>query len=149
MTEYIDINMMAEKLFGILRDARDDFKDGSEDDAIIDEYYDDETLHVLSLQQSLRWNDDMQRYLHMDNRHIDGNFKNIDYDYPCFRTGEIKYDDNLVNDMIKRLDDACNDEQSRADRIFLVEWFFETFGTYGITYNFQSRMSDTLYASYH
>lgn len=34
------------------------------------------------------------------------------------------------------------------DRDFLVDWFFETFGTWGISYNFQSNISEFLYMEF-
>lgn len=142
--EYIDIDYMIESVLSILKDTRDDFKD-DENTEYLDTNFSDDYLEEMALEQALEWNDDMNKYLHMKDHRIYANFNNVDYDYPYFRTGEFGYDDDLVNDMIKRLDDNCQDEQTQADRRWLVDWFWETFGTYGFTYNFQSTMSDSLY----
>lgn len=39
-------------------------------------------------------------------------------------------------------------KQANEDRDFLVDWFFETFGTFGISYNFQSDISEALYVEF-
>lgn len=142
--EYISIGYMLERTLAILKDARDDFKDDG-NAVFLDTNFSDEYLEEMAFEQSVRWNDNMNRYLHKKDHSIYGNFKNVDYDYPHFRTGEFKYDDDMVNGMIKRLDDNCQDKQTQADRRWLVDWFWETFGTYGYTYNFQDTMSNSLY----
>ena len=35
-------------------------------------------------------------------------------------------------------------EQSTKDRKWVVEWYFQTFGTFGIKYNFQDEISEFL-----
>ena len=57
-------------------------------------------------------------------------------------------DTPLVNAMIARLDAGEDSEQANEDRDFLVDWFFETFGTWGISYNFQSNISEFLYMEF-
>lgn len=57
----------------------------------------------------------------------------------------VEYDFDMVNDMIARLNNQDMSEQSVKDRDFLVDWFFETFGTFGISYNFTNEISDTCY----
>lgn len=142
--DYINVDKMADSVFEILKNARDDFKDG-EIDGFLDDNYDDDYLHERALEQAIEWNDDMKKYLHMKDHRILGNFNNIEYDYPHHINGEYEYDTPLVNDLIKRLDEGKDDEQTNEDRDWLVDWFFDTFGTYGIKYNFQSEMSDNIY----
>lgn len=146
--EYIDIKKMAKEVFEILKETRDDFKDG-EYDGFLDDNYSDDELEECAQRQAVKWNDDMNKYLHMKDHSIWGNFNNVDYNYPRFRTGETKYDTDLVNGMIKRLDEGCQDEQTQADRKWLVDWFWDTFGTWGFTYNFQCEMSENIYAYEH
>jgi hypothetical protein len=50
--------------------------------------------------------------------------------------------------MIARLDAGEDSKQANEDRDFLVDWFFETFGTHGISYNFQSDISEYLYIEF-
>lgn len=142
--EYIDIDNMCGEVLNILKEARDGFKDGKCDD-FLDGEYSDEALEERALWQAVKWNDNMNKYLHTKDHRIFGNFNNVDYDYPHFRTGEFKYDNDMVNDMIKRLDDNWQDEQTQTDRKWLVDWFFDTFGTYNFKYNFQSEMSEAMY----
>ncbi len=50
--------------------------------------------------------------------------------------------------MIARLDDNEDSKLANEDRNFLVDWLFETFGTWGISYNFQNEISETLYVEF-
>ena len=83
----------------------------------------------------------MERYLHKKDHAIPGNFNDIDYDYPHHINGEFEYDDDLVRDLIKRLDERDMSERTKSDRLWLNDWFFDTFGTFGIRYNFKETMS--------
>lgn len=134
--DYINVDKMAASVFEILKDARDNFKDG-DIDGFLDDNYNDDYLHERALEQAIEWNDDVKKYLHMKDHRILGNLNNIEYDFPH------------LNDLLKRLDEGKDDEQTNEVRDWLVDWFFDTFGTYGITYNFQSEMSDNIYEYEH
>ncbi|MBD5381910.1 hypothetical protein [Clavibacter sp.] len=81
-------------------------------------------------------NKSMKKYLHMSDTHIAGNFKNIRYDYK----GDFA-------DMVKRLDEGAQDEQTNADRDFLLSWFWDAFGTFGISYNFATELDESIYVA--
>ena len=87
----------------------------------------------------------MCSYLHKKDTRIYGNFNNVNYDYNKFRNGKVAWNDNLLKGLVERLDNNAQDEQTKKDRHWLVDWFFETFGTFGIRYNFDSEMSDAIY----
>ena len=36
-------------------------------------------------------------------------------------------------------------KQADEDRMYLMDWFFDAFGTFGIKYNFQGFLSDIAY----
>jgi hypothetical protein len=96
----------------------------------------------------LSFNSDMGKYLNSSEHHISGNFNNIDYDYPDFLEGDgPHYNKKLVDDMVNRLNNNDDSELSRKDRDFLVDWFFETFGTFGITYKFNDYLGEIIYAN--
>lgn len=109
------------------------------------EQYSDDLLNERASDMAYEFNRNMGEYLNASDHKIYGNFNNIDYDYPAFRTGNVEYDFDIVNDMIARLNNQDMSEQSVKDRDFLVDWFFETFGTFGISYNFTNEISDTCY----
>lgn len=144
MKEYIDIDDMTETILNIYKDARNDFKDGVVDH-ILDMEYNDDYLLELAEFKAMSLNEDMNTYLHMKNHHMNGNFCNLELDYPKHRTGEYGYNDEMFNDLVKRLDNECQDEQTCEDRKWLGDWIFEAFGTFGLKYNFQSEMSDKIY----
>ena len=145
--EYINVDKMADCIYKILKNARNEMIDEKNKEFIFKEYS-DERLYRLAQEMTYQFNSDMNKYLHMKDHKICGNFNNIDYDYPLYITGEVKYDHEMVNAMIKRLDDEEDSQRANDDRDFLVDWFFETFGTFGISYNFQSDMSEALYVEF-
>lgn len=145
--KYINIDNMATRLCQILKDARESMVDDENKDFIM-ENFSDEYLEDYSNVMAWQFNSDMKKYLHNPDHRICGNFNNIDYDYPYHIYGEVTYDTPLVNAMIARLDAGEDSEQANEDRDFLVDWFFETFGTWGISYNFQSNISEFLYMEF-
>lgn len=143
---YINIERMTDELFGILKDARDSLTyENDGEHGFIMEQYSDDLLNERASDMAYEFNRDMGEYLNASDHKIYGNFNNIDYDYPAFRTGNVEYDFDMVKDMIARLNNQDMSEQSVKDRDFLVDWFFETFGTFGISYNFTNEISDTCY----
>ena len=131
--KYINIDNMATRLCQILKDARESMVDDENKDFIM-ENFSDEYLEDYSNVMAWKFNSDMKKYLHNPDHRICGNFNNIDYDYPYHIYGEVTYDTPLVNAMVARLDAGEDSEQANEDRDFLVDWFFETFGTWGISY---------------
>ena len=88
-------------------------------------------------------NADMRKYLHMNDHRIAGNFNNIETDYSkhLFEVSGGKYgkDDQAdFAEMVQRLDNNEQSERAEYDRAALASWFWDTFGTFGITYNYQN-----------
>ena len=82
-----------------------------------------------------------------------GNFANIENDYPAHITGTYwisEYDGDDYRDffpqMVARLDSAEDNKQANEDRAYLMDWFFDAFGTYGIKYNFRNDLAEIEYA---
>lgn len=144
MNEYINVSAMQEKLLKILSDTLEQFKD-EENSSFLDEEFNDDYLDDKAFFIADDINSDMNKYLHMKDHKIYGNFNNIDYDYNNFINGEVEYNKPLLEDLIKRLDDNDQSAQTIRDRNFINEWFFDTFGTYGISYNFGDEISEALY----
>ena len=138
--DYIDVDAMHDTLFEIFKEERDSYGDDSYRELLNSEFNDDR-LSEEAIELAFQINTDMERYLHNKEHAILGNFNNIDYDYPKHINGEFEYDDDLVKDLIKRLDNRDMSEQTKSDRLWLNEWFFDTFGTFGIRYNFKETMS--------
>ena len=91
-----------------------------------------------------RLNEDMNKYLHMNNHRIEGNFNNVYNDYIYI---EERGDYKDFADMIRRLDEGLTDEKTNEDRDWLTAWFWSTFGTFGIRYNFETELSEALYCA--
>lgn len=81
-----------------------------------------------------------------------GNFADIENDYPAHITGtrwpsEYAGDDyfRLFPQMVARLDAAEDSKQADEDRAYLMDWYFDAFGTYNIKYNFSNWLSEIVY----
>ena len=151
MYKYIDTDDMFDTLKNILVGERDTF---CEDEDMHGWYYDDDEIDEYVGMLVDEFNRDMKKYLHADSHKIDGNFNNLDYDYNyhkcavvngCYDTDKIGGHDYDLADCIKRLDNGEDTEDARTDRKALTDWFFETFGTWGICYNFREHLSSDYY----
>ena len=143
--EYIDLEYMKSELISIYKAARDKFCESETEKAELQNYFDDEYIEMMSETMVDKINENVNNYLHLKNHHMSGNFNNIDLAYSVHITGKIQHNRHLVDEMTERLDKNDKSEQTKQDRHWLVDWFFETCGTVGIVYNFQSYMSDYLY----
>ena len=84
---------------------------------------------------------DMERYLHMEDHHIEGNFNNIKYDY------EREFEGKKLSDIVEKFDKDIEDEDTEEFKNWVSDnWFFETFGTFGIGYNFSNELSNFTYS---
>lgn len=136
---YVNLNRLTEDLTQIYKDVRDDFASGKDCDFILDEY-DDDWIDEYAFEVAVELNNDMKRYLNETDHGICGNFNNIDYDYP-----QQSIATTSVQAMIDRLNDGDVSRQAEEDRDWLLDWFWKTFGSFAIEYNFKSFLSDAIY----
>lgn len=151
VADYISVRNFAKAIETLYRECLEDYEN-SED---IEEYLADfEGFNVQSLAWdfTMKANRDMKKYLHMQNHRMEGNFANIEDDYPAHITGtrwssEYAGDDyfRLFPQMVARLDSAEDSERAKEDRAYLEDWFFDAFGTYNIKYNFSNWLSEIVY----
>jgi hypothetical protein len=141
---YICLDEMAEQIFDLLKEERESWRDETTS-AILDTDFSDENIEERALCMAIELNADMKKYLHFDDHKIYGNFNDVEYDYIKFRTGEYSYNTKMFSEMIKRLDDGEESKQANEDREFLTEWFFDTFGTRAISYNFGEEINEAIY----
>lgn len=140
--QYVDLEQIKKDLKEVFENALSVYSDNERE--IITNCIDIEEYIEF---QAFEINDNMCKYLHLNDHSIMGNFNNIDYDYP-YDNGfsEIRvHDFECVRQMVKRLDENQQDERTKADRIYLCEWFWETFGTNGLEYNLKNEFSEMLY----
>lgn len=90
----------------------------------------------------------MKKYVHRKDTSMCGNFCNIREDWeitPEFIGSEVK-PWGKFDDVIKSIDDeTISDEDLKKFQTWAFDWFFRAFGTYGLTYNFGSFISDLEY----
>ena len=141
---FLNFDRLYDELLQLYKDARDGWLDDNNRDFLLDEASDD-CLEEMAWERATEFDRDMGKYLNMKDHKIWGNFNNIDYDYPHHINGVVEYDTPLVNAMIARLNAGEQSEQADADRDWLVDWFWETFGSWGLKYNFDSWIADLLY----
>lgn len=130
---YVNVDSIVENLANIYKECRDAYIGDSCYTMLMSEY-DDETIEELAYETTMQINADMKTYLNSKDRHIVGNFNNISSDYP-----------KDFKDMVNRLNNGDNSKESDEDREFLTDWFWDTFGTYGLKYNFASDLAEKVY----
>lgn len=151
MYKYLDTDELRKNLVSMLQEERDKYC--SDDDDMYGWYYDDDRIeeYVDILVES--FNRDMKKYLHGEHS-ISGNFNNIDYDYNKhlyevsngkYGKDEIGYNCEGVKEMTARLDNGEDSELAEFERKALLSWFWETFGSWGILYNFREHISNDYY----
>lgn len=145
MKDFLNYESMYECIKAIYEEAIDNPLDWEE--------YIEEFAH----ENASRFVDDMRKYVHQDDTSITGNFNDIqgDWDYTKESFWVVKNDsDKAVEikpfgsfaDMVKGMhEDALTDEQVEIVQTWCEGWFFETFGTFGLKYNFQSFISELEY----
>ena len=141
---YLNFDRLYGELLKLYTAARNRWLDDNNIEFLMEQFSDD-YLDELAWTTACEFDEDMGKYLNMADHKIYGNINNIDYDYPYHINGKVEYDRSLVNAMITRLNAGEQSEQADADRDFLVDWFWSTFGSWGLRYNFESQMSDALY----
>lgn len=151
VADYIDVFGFAKTIEALYRECLEDC-DNQED---IEEYIADlygKNIQSLARDFALETNRDMKKYLHMNNHSMPGNFADIENDYPAHITGtrwpsEYAGDDyfRLFPQMVARLDAAEDSKQADEDRAYLMDWYFDAFGTYNIKYNFSNWLSEIVY----
>ena len=141
---FLNFDRLFNELLELYKDARDEWLDDDNHDFLMNEVSDD-FLEEMAWERAVEFDRDMGKYLNMKDHKIWGNINNIDYDYPYHINGVVEYDTPLVNAMIARLNTGEQSEQADADRDWLVNWFWDTFGSWGLQYNFNEWVSELLY----
>lgn len=141
MIYYINYQSLKDEVEKLINEILDDFTEKEKE--IIHEYIDIEQ-YIESIVFDI--NESMNKYLHSKDHYLMGNFNNIDYDYPYDNgfTQHRTYDRDCVMEMVSRLDENMQDEQSNADRTYLTSWFWQTFGTFDMKYNFFNVCRDVI-----
>lgn len=145
--KYLDTDTMRGDLVKMLGEERDKYCD---DDDLHGFYVDDDEIEEYAEYLVESFNNDMKKYLHQEEHKIFGNFNNIDYDYDKHlwavsdgKYGEdhIDYNYQGVEEMIARLDSGEDSELANFERKALTDWFWDTFGSWGICYNFTEHLN--------
>ena len=142
MANYINIESMKLEVMELLKDTIANLNFEHEEfveDELNDEWLED---YASSLVASI--NNNMKTYLHLADQGIVGNFNRIDVDYCKHITGISGRNDELIKNLVSRLDSEDQSEQTKSDLDYMNDWFFDTFGTHGITYNFTNDCCEML-----
>lgn len=148
IADYIGVASFAAVIESLYRECLENFDNAEEMEEYIADLY-GKNIQSLAWDFTLETNRDMKKYLHMDNHNMDGNFADIENDYPAHITGTYWSSEYAGNDyfrlfpqMVARLDAAEDSEQANEDRAYLEEWYFKAFGTYNIKYNFSNDLEE-------
>lgn len=80
------------------------------------------------------WANDFRSYCNQKDTKIYGNFNNIKWDY------ELEFKGKRYENILAKLNAEIDDEETKEFKDWAVTWFFETFGTFGMKYNFSSEL---------
>lgn len=154
--DYIGVEAFAKEIYDLYKECLDKYDDKDEFEQYINDLYGSEDyLNEQAHEFAIRTNEEMKRYLHMDNHRMDGNFANVKNDYTQYRAGTYWISDfegsdeeyyGFFPDMVKRLDAAEDSERADDDREYLSSWFFFAFGTFDIKYNFSNDLQELHYS---
>lgn len=127
------------------------------EDAIDNPQEHEEYIEEFAAENARRFVSDMRKYVHQNDTEIVGNFNNIRNDWDYIKESFlVAKDENSeaveikpfgkFDDMVKGMDDGTlTDEQIWMVQQWCEEWFFETFGTWGLKYNFQNFICELEY----
>ena len=150
---FFDFNDMMECVISLLKDAREGMWDNEREKELVMDRYSDELIEELAFEDCCQTNSYMKKYVNQKDHKIIGNFGNIEDDYIKEVTGTYWISDydgskgkwhEIFPDFVKRMNEMDDSYQSTKDRKWVVEWYFQTFGTFGIKYNFQDEISEFL-----
>lgn len=85
------------------------------------------------------WAEGFKTYCNQKDTRIFGNFNNVKYDY------EREFEGKSFNDILAKLNAEIDDEDTNAFKDWAIEWLFQTFGTFGLKYNFNDTLNAYFY----
>ncbi len=100
------------------------------------EYYEVPEDYVLefceeeAFEQAVRLASDFKKYCNSKDHSILGNFNNVRRDF------EMEHKGKTFREILAKLNAAIDDEETREFKDWAFGWFWETFGTYNLGYNF-------------
>ena len=148
VADYIGVTSFAAVIESLYRECLDEFDDAEDlEEYIVDVF--EKSIQSLAWEFTHKVNREIKKYLHLNDRRMNGNFANLYNDYPRHVTGTFwatDYDGcdyyDFYPQMVARLDSAEDSEQADEDRAYLEEWYFKAFGTYNIKYNFSNELEE-------
>lgn len=151
VADYIGMESFAKTIEKLYRECLEGYDNAEELEEYISDFY-EMNIQTMAWDFTLKANKEMKEYLHQKDHRMIGNFANIEDDYPAHITGTVwcsEYDGDdyfdLFPQMVARLDSAEDSKQADEDRVYLEEWYFKAFGTFGIKYNFGNDLSEIAY----
>lgn len=123
--DYINRDLLYQETVKILEDEISNYEDNSYDvvdaDYYIEEYAQEYCNSVVR---------DMKKYIESGEYHMRGNFANIKRDY------EHSHSEISFKEVIQMIQNGENNTLTNEFRDWCVSWFWDAFGTFGLTYKF-------------
>ena len=142
MITYLNTDKLTVQLQELLTESLHKMCDGEEYEGYFDWILDEGDGYVENLVETI--NKDMCVYLHQSDHNIVGNFKNIEYDWEG-TVGTHDCKGIYLTQVVELLDNNEDNETTNEFKDFALDWFWEAFGTFGITYKFENMLSDMIY----
>lgn len=128
---FINVEYLCECVVNALKEEGQSFLDyytNIDSESVMD-LCEEEGYHL-----AYQWANDFKTYCNQNDTRIYGNFNNIKWDY------ELEFKGKYYKDILTKLNNEIDDEETKQFKDWAVDWFFETFGTFGMKYNFSSTL---------
>ena len=132
--EYINREKLHERIMSLLNEVCDTYDFGENGASILKDDYVEEYAEYLT--NSIA--DSMRNYVSSGNYSISGNFNNIKRDF------ETEHNGASFDKVIEMIRNGVSNEITEEFKDWSENWFWQTFGTYNIKYNFAEAANEFL-----
>jgi len=137
LEKYIDVKRLQDDITKIYLDSFQEFQE-EDKEALRSEGFDDDYIKGRARDSAMRLSRDFVKYCHKSDTNILGNFNDITPDTE--RRFKVP-----LKEVLSQIESNQETEITKAFPGFAVEWFFLTFGTAGLAYNFKDEINERLY----
>ena len=135
--EFVNVSRFRQEIKEVLEEATEKWPEGYMKDCADD--YIDEYVEMI-VEDAVR---SFNKLVHRDDTSMSGNFKDIRYDWDGFHR-EYPHGCSL-SEVVEMIDAGEDNEFTKEFKDWAVDWYFEAFGTYNLTYKWTEFMEEATY----
>ena len=135
--EFLNVERFRKEIREVLDEATNSWEEGYMKDCAAD-YIDDYVEMIV--EDAI---ESFNKLVHKDDTSMSGNFKDIRYDWEGFHN-ELPHGCTL-REVVEMIDAGEDNEFTKEFKDWAVDWYFEAFGTYNLTYKWTEFMEEATY----